>query len=279
MKIKEVCNKTGLTEKAVRYYVESGLCLPQEYESRGRKYLNFTDKNIGELKDVAVMRRLGFSIEDIRMMRLDGGSINGVMSRYIQSLSEELEIKKKIFSALANRDYAEMSTIDELIPILSGVLRPDPASPDFSRFDKEFFDDGRSSELSEPEAGGRRLAKAQEIFITYVAVFGTLIALTTLPGALLFLLAALLCRNVRTDYVALYRLLSGVGFLSNATAFIRSVVSVGGIVRLFELFSGSVMSFETAQCKIYLLAAVAELASLLMLFFGREIKEHFYSQK
>lgn len=278
MKIKEVCTKTGLTEKAVRYYVENGLCSPQEYESRGRKYLNFTDKNLGELKNISVMRRLGFSIEDIRLMITDGGSINEVMSRYIRSLSEELEVKKKIFSALADRDYSDMLSVNELIPTLSEVLKPDAASPDFSKFDNGLFDDG-SSGFSDLGSEHSRLAKAQEIFITYTAVIGTLIALTTLPGILLFLAAALVCRNVRTDYVALYRLLSGVGFLSNAVAFVRSAVSIGGFMWLSVIFSGSVMSFETAQCKLYLMAAAAELASLLMLFFGREIKEHFNSQK
>ena len=275
MKIKEVCTKTGLTEKAVRYYVENGLCSPREYESRDRKYLDFTDDNIGELKDIAVMRKLGFSIEDIRMMKTDGRSIDDVMSRYVRSLSEELDIKKRIFSALAFRDYSDMHSIDELMPTLSEVLRPDPAAPDFTKFEREPFDDGRDSEASDFGAKPNKLVKAEEIFITYSAVIGTLMAITTLPGIIMFIIAALICRKVRADYVTLYEVLSGVGFLANSVAFIRSVASIGGIAQLSEIFSSSVLRFAAVQCGLYLVAAAAGLVSLLILFFGREIKEQF----
>lgn len=274
MKIKEICTKTGLTEKAVRYYVENGLCSPQEYESRDRKYLNFTEENLTELKNIAVMRKLGFSIEDIRSMKTDGGSIENVMSRYIRSLSEELDIKNRIFSSLASKDYSDVRSLDELMPTLSDVLRPDPAAPDFSKFEKGLFDDGRDSEFSDLK-GSSKLARIEEIFITYSTVIGTLMALTTLPGIILFIIAVLISRKVRADYMAMYKVLSGIGFLSNAIAFIRAIGSIGGISRLLEIFSGSVLDFTVVQCRIYLLVAAAELVSLLILIFGRDIKEHF----
>lgn len=276
MKIKEVCRKTGLTEKAVRYYVGSGLCSPQEYESRGRKYLNFTDNNIAELDDIATMRRLGFSVEDIRTMKEDGGSIDAVMSRYICSLSEELDMKKRIFSSLAYRSYSDIQSLDRLMPTLREALLPDPALPDFSKFEDGLFDDG-GDELTEHSKFGR-LVRLQEMFITYAAVFGTLLAMTTLPGIVLFLLAVLVCRKVRADFVLLYKVLLGTGLLANITAFVRSAESIGGIVRLSDIVNGSVLGFATIQCALYLVACCAQLVSLLMLIFGRKIKEYFYDQ-
>ena len=275
MKIKEVCLKTGLTEKAVRYYVENGLCSPREYESRERKYLDFTSENLSELKNIAVMRKLGFSIEDIRLMKTDSGNIENVMTGYIRSLSEELDIKKRIFSALAFRDYSDVRSFDELMPMLSDVLRPDPASPDFSKFESELFDDGRDSEPSETGTKPSRLAKIEEMFITYSAVIGTLMAITTLPGIILFIVAALIFRKVRADYVTLYEVLSGIGFLANAVAFVRSVASIGGIALLPEVFSDSVLRFAAVQCGLYLVAAAAEFVALMILIFGRDIKEQF----
>lgn len=272
MKIKEVCTKTGLTEKAVRYYVENGLCSPQEYESRDRKYLNFTEENLTELKNIAVMRKLGFSIEDIRLMKTDGGKIEGVMNRYIRSLSEELEIKNRIFSSLVSEDYSETRSIDELMPKLAGVLRPDPADPDFSKFEKDIFDDGRDGGFSELETPQDRFAKIEEIFITYTAVIGTLMALTTLPGIIMFIIAALIFRKVRADYMTMYKVLSGIGFLSNSYAFIRAA---GGLSKLLGVFSGGIPDFAVMQCRFHLVAAAAELISLLILIFGRNIKEHF----
>ncbi|MGN0622509.1 MAG: MerR family transcriptional regulator [Oscillospiraceae bacterium] len=276
MKIKEVCRKTGLTEKAVRYYVGNGLCSPQEYESRGRTYLNFTDKNIAELDDIAAMRRLGFSVEDIRTMKEDGASIDAVMSRYIRSLSEELDMKKRIFSSLAYRSYSDIQSLDRLMPTLREVLRPDPALPDFSKFEDGLFDDSEE-ELTEHGKFGR-LVRLQEMLITYAAVFGTLLALTTLPGVVLFLLAVLVCRKVRADFVLLYKVLLGTGLLANITAFVRSAESIGGIVRLSDIVNGSVLGFATIQCALYLVACCAQLVSLLMLIFGRKIKEYFYDQ-
>ena len=35
MKMKEVCTRTGLTERAVRYYISKGLCTPDTAEKRG----------------------------------------------------------------------------------------------------------------------------------------------------------------------------------------------------------------------------------------------------
>ena len=274
MKIKEVCAKTGLTEKAVRYYVENGLCSPQEYESRERKYLNFTDQNICELKDIAVMRRLGFSIEDIRFMKTDGGSIDGVMKRYIMSLSEELEIKKRIFSSLASEDYSGMSNLGELIPKLLEALKPDPAAPDFSKFEKEPFDDGHDLDFSEA-SGRKRLASLGEIFINCSTVIGTLMAVITLPGAVMLAVAALVLRRVRADYITMYEVLSGIGFIANGIAFIRSVSAIGGLARLSEIFAGSSPDFAVVQCRFSLLAAAAGLISLLILLFGKEIREQF----
>ena len=168
-----------------------------------------------------------------------------------------------------------MRSLDELMPALSDVLRPDPADPDFSKFERDVFDDGRDIEFSDHGAKPGKFVKAQEIFITYSAVIGTLMAITTLPGIVLFIVAAFICRKVRTDYVKLYEVLSGIGFLANAVAFVRSVISIGGIARLSEIFSGSVLRFAAVQCGLYLVAAAAGLVSLLILFFGQDIKEQF----
>ena len=273
MKIKEVCSKTGLTEKAVRYYVENGLCSPQEYESRDRRYLNFTDQNLTELKNIAVMRKLGFSTEDIRLMQ-DGGKIEGVMSRYIRALSEELEVKNRIFSSLAAVDYAEIGSVDELMPVLSDVLKPDPASPDFSKFEGSYFDDGAEEGFKE-QSPKERLIRFAELFVTYSVVIGTLAALTTLPGIILLAVAALISRRFRADYMSMYQILAGVGCASSAVGFIRSVIAGGGFSHIGSILFSGVPDFSAMGCRLYLIIAIAGLASLLILTFGNEIREKF----
>ena len=39
MKMKEVCKRTGLTERAVRFYVAEGLVAPESQNVRGRTYI------------------------------------------------------------------------------------------------------------------------------------------------------------------------------------------------------------------------------------------------
>ena len=47
MKIKEICQKTGLTDRTVRYYIEEGLISPFYTENYlGRKSFDFTEDNI-----------------------------------------------------------------------------------------------------------------------------------------------------------------------------------------------------------------------------------------
>ena len=47
MKIKEVCEKTGVTDKAIRTYIKNGLVFP-DYEENypGRKKFDFSEADI-----------------------------------------------------------------------------------------------------------------------------------------------------------------------------------------------------------------------------------------
>ncbi len=270
MKIKEICRKTGLTEKAVRYYVENGLCEPEEYECRDRKYLNFTEENVAELRDVAVLRRLGFPIDDIRKMKNNGSEIGGVMNGYLRSLSEELEIKNRIYSRLSSEDYSRVNSLDELMPSLSGILKPDPADPDFSKFENGLFDDGVAPGEQAREPGG--FTKVKEMFVNCTTLIGTLMALGTLPGIVMLAVAVAVLLKVRADYMTMFRILSGISCLSNAIAFVRSLIDILGGE---GLAAGYGPDFAMMQCRLYLLAAAGGLAALLILIFDKDIRERF----
>ena len=60
LKIKEVCRKTGLTEKAIRYYVENGLIAPDEYYQRGRTYREYSDEDIEALKNISTQKKIDY---------------------------------------------------------------------------------------------------------------------------------------------------------------------------------------------------------------------------
>ena len=51
MKIKAVCEATGLTDRTVRYYIEEGLLSPKYTENYlGRKNYDFSQQDIKNLK-------------------------------------------------------------------------------------------------------------------------------------------------------------------------------------------------------------------------------------
>ena len=53
MQIKDVCRRTGLTERAVRFYIEKELLSPEKTWRNGREYLNFSEKGLCVLNQIA----------------------------------------------------------------------------------------------------------------------------------------------------------------------------------------------------------------------------------
>ncbi len=91
MKMKEVCRQTGLTERAVRFYLEKGLAAPQSDWKNGRTYFEFAEEDVLHLKQIAALRRYGFSVEEIREMEQDGGKTGPLLRARVQALEQESE--------------------------------------------------------------------------------------------------------------------------------------------------------------------------------------------
>ena len=53
MQMKEVCSRTGLTERTVRFYIEKGLLSPGRSWRNGREYLDFSEGDIRALERIA----------------------------------------------------------------------------------------------------------------------------------------------------------------------------------------------------------------------------------
>ncbi|WP_297210782.1 MerR family transcriptional regulator [uncultured Flavonifractor sp.] len=71
MKMKQVCEATGLTERAVRFYVQEQLVIPQAQRRGGRIWLDFSEQDVARLQAIAVLRKAGFTLEEIRSMEAD----------------------------------------------------------------------------------------------------------------------------------------------------------------------------------------------------------------
>ena len=60
MLINKVCKKCRLTKKAIEYYAEQSLVHPETLENG---YRNFSAADIERLKKIAILRRLGLSVQ------------------------------------------------------------------------------------------------------------------------------------------------------------------------------------------------------------------------
>ena len=63
MMIHDVMKETGLTRKAIEYYIDQGLIAPQTQENG---YRVFSEEDVSRLKAISVYRRLGVSVAEIR---------------------------------------------------------------------------------------------------------------------------------------------------------------------------------------------------------------------
>lgn len=101
MKIKEVTEKTELTERAVRLYVENGLVAPSVNESySGRRNIEFSDEDVKRLKSISVLRKAGFSIAQIKLLMHQPEKSKDVLREFIDETTAKIESDKEIVSCL-----------------------------------------------------------------------------------------------------------------------------------------------------------------------------------
>ena len=108
MLISEVSKVTGLTKKAIEYYVEQNLVFPSVLENR---YRDFDEVQVERLNRISVLRKIGLGTEEIKRVLADesGDTLQTV------AVKKELEIrgeqaKKAILDKLASgSSYSDIS--------------------------------------------------------------------------------------------------------------------------------------------------------------------------
>ena len=125
MRIKEVCERTGLTDRAVRLYIDNGLVAPkQECNYMGRRSFVFSEEDIRILEAVATLRRADFSIADIIKMQLSPECLPDVVACHRKKLEEEITTKKNIlFSLESYDDHSQKNYFDLATAISSSASR------------------------------------------------------------------------------------------------------------------------------------------------------------
>lgn len=123
MKIKEVIEKTGLTDRAIRLYIDEGLAAPSIEESySGRKSIEFSESDVERLKNVALLRKAGFSIADIKSMVDNKETAKEVVEKFIEQTEINIAHETEIVEKLKSISFDEDVTIENICDSLSATV-------------------------------------------------------------------------------------------------------------------------------------------------------------
>ena len=134
MKMREVCSRTGLTDRTVRYWTEQGLLSPRREEQNGRLYFQFTEEDVAALEKIALLRQAGFSIGQIGDMQRDPAAIAPAVGELRQVLEKQRAEAEEAAQVLVSA--ADCPDLEALVSLLGEKREFFPLpEPRFDRFD------------------------------------------------------------------------------------------------------------------------------------------------
>ncbi len=146
MKIKDVIQKTDLTDRAIRLYIENGLVAPHFTESyNGRKNIDFTEEDLNTLKNIATLRKADFSIAEIKSLTENPVNCKTVLEDFLKNKNEKIENDTKIVEALSpllSTENPDISIIcEKLNAVTAGKTIPevDAKVPLIEKIERIFF--------------------------------------------------------------------------------------------------------------------------------------------
>lgn len=272
MKIAEVCRITGLTERTVRFYVEEGLVQPETHLRNGREYREYADTDIQDLQTIALLRRAGFSLEEIRCMKETPHEIRHVVEAMRERLRNEIEGKQRILKRLDALEESDMWSLRTLSQRLAKEashlpLPQSDISPRFDGMEDTPEDEKTVAYLQYQDEQEKRYQRGRGIVIA-LAVFWWLEAL----GQLLQL----------HILEAIFFILLGVGLISGLS-WVRYLVAVLSLIGALGLFvTMGVNNFFLASMPAFVLfttSIVLNVTAALLLFFNRAVEEYLYARR
>ena len=124
MKIKQVIESTGLTDRTIRYYIEEGLVFPSYTENyMGRRAYDFTDADMTALNHIATLRKFGFTVEEIRRILADPQESVAVVAEVRARKAETVRQEQDNLDALARLEADQAYTVAELAERLAAPVR------------------------------------------------------------------------------------------------------------------------------------------------------------
>lgn len=120
MKIGAVCEQTGLSDRTVRFYTEEGLLSPSYTKNYlGRKTFDFSEEDVAMLKSIAVLRKYGFSIPEIKAILEDPAKSVEIIASLRQKKQETIRSEQELLDVLLMLEFDRPYTVPELAEALN----------------------------------------------------------------------------------------------------------------------------------------------------------------
>ncbi len=186
MKIKKACELTFLTERAVRLYLSRNFLSPRQFGGT----LDFSEEDIARLRDIALLRQMDFSLEQIGAIIRQPESIAEILRIHLDGAKEGAKHSAEVRDALLTIGDHPVHDLADLARLLR-TYRPALPEPDFGRFDEISEEDRRAENasaaqgLSQQERLGqwkRRLICAVSAIIVLLAAVLLFLGHTRLEG-------------------------------------------------------------------------------------------------
>ena len=136
MKIKQVCEMTGLTDRAIRYYIEEGLVFPAYTENyMGRRAYDFADGDVTALNHIATLRKFGFTVEEIRELQRRPSQSQRILAQVRERKQEAAGAEQEALTLLDGLGRLTDYTVPQLVAALGDVAERAKMPPEKYRPD------------------------------------------------------------------------------------------------------------------------------------------------
>lgn len=131
MKMKQACAATNLTERAIRLYLKKDLLSPGHTD----KIIDFSGEDIQRLNDIALLRQMDFTIEQISCMIHSPSEIPDILHLRMDSARIGAAHEQEVLCALSELNP---ECLDSIHSFASRIRQHRAAIPklDFGRFDE-----------------------------------------------------------------------------------------------------------------------------------------------
>lgn len=305
MKMKEICARSGLTERAVRLYCERGLVHPEKHWERGREYLEFSDHNLRELTVVSELRRAEFTLEEIALMLEKPETCGDVLAGWRGRVAEQnlrLTNAKDRLAELSANDHLSAERLAELLGAKTAAHGAAPYEGEtFAEFcERESHSYTYSEEMQKI---GRREEKKQRfggLFLILYTVVMSILAL--IDGAVIYSSTQMLLPAVIG--IAIFIFLTV--FLFRGAVWARIIAGARHVLSVFptmflitDTLPGAYLGTESATAMdgtteviekfmptglgilltgMLVLMILLDLFCVYMLWFDRGVKEYLYDR-